>query len=123
MKIDLKNIAICVLFVALVVAILFSLFKSSESNDRQREVVRAELERDQARAAESEALASLKQVRDSLEIAYTVASNARIDVTRAKIETEKARKQLKEVVFIHYRGDKERDSVLRALYPSLNQPH
>lgn len=116
-----KNILICVLFLAFVAALVFAFITASQGNDLQEVVKVATRERDEARAAEIKALDALKMTRDTLELAYQVAVNAKRDREIANYATQKAEEELKRMVFKAFQTDKERDSVLLALYPSLSQ--
>lgn len=115
-----KNAIIAALFLAFIAVSIYGLFQRSQVDDRTRAAILAEQEKIEAQEALDSATAHLKLVRDSLELAYVVASNARIDANKALYEGQKLKKQVDSFILTEFKTDRQRDSVLRVLYPSLN---
>jgi len=112
-----KNIVLCLLFIAVIILAGVAFVNRHSANESRQ---RAELARREIKAilAKRDSLeAAIKLTRDTLELAYLVANNARIDVNKAKFESQKWRQQYESIRFKPY-TDSQRDSVWTALYPA-----
>lgn len=114
-----KNVIICILFVMLVSMAVLNLLQRARIDSSQKATIRAKEAKELAESQEKQARNALNSVRDSLETMGIVLVGAHRDVEKARSETKKAKEEAKKIVFTVLRSDKERDSVLTLLYPSL----
>lgn len=110
-----KNILICTLFIALLFMSGLAYINRGAADKVELDSLKHALATEQAKAKALEQ--AIKLTRDTLELAYLVANNARIDVTKAKHESQKWRKQYETVLFQPL-NDSLRERLLSELYPS-----
>lgn len=110
-----KNAIIYALFIALLFMSGLAYINRGAADKIEVDSLKYALKNEQANSKEIEWV--LKLTRDTLELAYLVANNAKIDVTKAKIESHKWRKKYETIVFQPL-TDSLRERLLSDLYHS-----
>lgn len=100
--------------------LLFWIFDSHQTDSDNLKALNKELKFHKSQADSLSNVAG--KIQDSLDIAFVTIRNLNEQRERAHEQTETWRKKYNGVKFKPLANDKERDSVLRQLYPSIVKP-
>lgn len=115
-----KNLLLCILFLIAVGEGGYIILNLSNVPYETSDILKSELKAIQRERDSLEV--RLEQVRDTLERAYIVANNARIDTRKAEYESQRWRKQYEKVLFVDFANDSVRSAEIAKLYNSYKNP-